>query len=97
VVRFSRALPVTFCDVPIHTDRPALSLRKSLEPEVATRAAALLSLSFWTPLFYITTVMPGANSWAGAPEADPRLHGAGVTPNCSSPPRWWRSISRRSP
>jgi hypothetical protein len=58
-----------------------LMWRKSLEPEVATRAAALLSLSFWTPLFYVTTVLPGANSWAGAPEADPRLHGAVVTPN----------------
>ena len=58
-----------------------LMWRKSLEPEVGIRAAALLSLSFWTPLFYITTVLPSANSWAGLPEADPRLHGAVVTPN----------------
>lgn len=55
--------------------------RKSNEPEVALRAAALLSLSFWTPLFYITSVLPGSTSWAGAPEADPRLRGGLVTPN----------------
>ncbi len=55
--------------------------RKSSEPEVALRAAALLSLSFWTPLFYITSLLPGSTSWAGRPEADPRLSGSLVTPN----------------
>jgi ABC-type transport system involved in multi-copper enzyme maturation permease subunit len=55
--------------------------RKSTEPEVALRVAALLSLSFWTPLFYITSVLPGSTSWAGAPESDPRLRGSLVTPN----------------
>ncbi len=55
--------------------------RDSREPEVAIRASALLSLAFWTPLFYITSVLPGSTSWAGAPESDPRLHGAIVTPN----------------
>ena len=55
--------------------------RKSSEPEIAVRAAALLSLAFWTPLFYITSVLPGSTSWAGAPEADPRLRGSLVTPN----------------
>ncbi len=55
--------------------------RQSREPEVALRAAALLSLSFWTPLFYITSVLPGSSSWAGAPMADPRLRGSLVTPN----------------
>src|SRR6185369_182247 len=34
--------------------------RRSKEPEVALRLAALLSLSFWTPLFYITSVLPGS-------------------------------------
>src|SRR5947209_8608184 len=55
--------------------------RKSKEPEVAVRAAALLSLSFWTPLFYITSVLPNSTSWAGAAESDPRLRGSLVTPN----------------
>jgi ABC-type transport system involved in multi-copper enzyme maturation permease subunit len=55
--------------------------RKSSEPNVALRAAALVSLSFWTPLFYITSLLSGSTSWAGAPGADPRLRGSLVTPN----------------
>jgi hypothetical protein len=55
--------------------------RRSREPEVAVRMAALLSLSFWTPLFYITTVLPESTSWAGAAAADPRVTGSLVTPN----------------
>src|SRR5439155_23464817 len=55
--------------------------RESREPEVALRVAALLSLSFWTPLFYVTSLLPGSTSWAGLPEADPRLRGSLVTPN----------------
>jgi len=55
--------------------------RKSEEPEVGLRAAVFLSLSFWTPLFYITTLLPGSTSWAGAVEKDPRLSGSLVTPN----------------
>ena len=58
-----------------------LMWRKSGEPHVAVRASALLSLSFWTPLFYITTVLPGSTSWAGAAAEDPRLTGELVTPN----------------
>lgn len=55
--------------------------RKSQEPETALLTAALLSLSFWTPLFYIQSILPGSTSWAGSPEMDPRLHGSLVTPN----------------
>src|SRR5436190_9052252 len=55
--------------------------RKSSEPEVALRVAALLSLSFWTPLFYIDSVLRGSTSCAGAAAADPRLRGSLVTPN----------------
>jgi len=58
-----------------------LLCRKSPEPEVAIRTAALLNLAFWTPLFYVTTVLPSATSWAGSPETDPRLHGSWITPN----------------
>jgi hypothetical protein len=55
--------------------------RNSAEPAVAVRMAGFLSLSFWTPLFYITSLLPGSTSWAGRPEADPRLNGSLVTPN----------------
>ena len=55
--------------------------RPSLEPEVAIRLAAVLSLAFWTPLFYITSVLPGSSSWAGPVDTDPRLTGSLVTPN----------------
>jgi hypothetical protein len=58
-----------------------LMWRKSSEPEIALRAAALLSLSFWTPIFYITSILPSSTSWAGSADADPRLRGAAVTPN----------------
>src|SRR3954451_11473582 len=50
--------------------------RRSSEPEIALRAAATVSLSFWTPLFYITSLLAGSTSWAGAPEKDPRLTGS---------------------
>src|SRR3979490_2616393 len=39
-----------------------LMWRKSSEPQIALRAAALISLSFWTPLFYITFVLPSSRS-----------------------------------
>ena len=55
--------------------------RVSCEPGVAIRLAALLSLAFWTPLLYITSVLPGSTSWAGPTTADPRLTGSIVTPN----------------
>lgn len=32
--------------------------RKSSEPEIAVRVAACLSLPFWTPLFYTTSLIP---------------------------------------
>ena len=55
--------------------------RPTQEPVAAVRATAALTLSFWTPLFYITSVLPGSTSWAGMPGADPRLSGSLVTPN----------------
>ena len=47
----------------------------------AAGTAAALSLSFWTPLFDITSVLPGSTSCAGLPGADPRLTGSLFTPN----------------
>jgi hypothetical protein len=55
--------------------------RDSKEPEVALSAAALLSASFWTPLFYITSVLPGSTAWAGNPDAIPHIAGFTFYPN----------------
>ena len=41
--------------------------RQSKEPEIAIVVAALISLSFWTPFFYITFLLPSATLWAGEP------------------------------
>ena len=37
--------------------------RESSEPKVAINVAAAISASFWTPLFYITSVLPGSTAW----------------------------------
>ena len=55
--------------------------RDSKEPDVAVKAAALISASFWTPLFYITSVLPGSTAWAGDPNAIPHLAGFTFYPN----------------
>ena len=55
--------------------------RDSKEPEVAITAAAMISASFWTPLFYITSILPGSTAWAGDPNAIPHLAGRVFYPN----------------
>ncbi len=55
--------------------------RDSKEPEVAVTVAALISASFWTPLFYITSVLPGSTAWAGDPRSIPHLAGFTFYPN----------------
>jgi Family of unknown function (DUF6640) len=55
--------------------------RESKEPEVAFKVAALISLSFWTPLFYVAFLVPGSTPWAGEPGAIPRVAGTAVYPN----------------
>lgn len=55
--------------------------RRSAEPELAMKIAALISLSFWTPFFYITAVLPNSTLWAGPPGAMPRVAGVIVYPN----------------
>jgi hypothetical protein len=55
--------------------------RRSLEPQVAFRVAAALSVAYWTPLFYIPLVLPSSTWWAGKPGAEPRLDGVMVYPN----------------
>ena len=41
--------------------------RQSKEPGIAIVVAAVISLSFWTPFFYITFLLPSATLWAGDP------------------------------
>jgi hypothetical protein len=55
--------------------------RQTSEPTVAITAAAAISASFWTPLFYITSVLPGSTAWAGDPNAVPTIAGHVFYPN----------------
>lgn len=55
--------------------------RSSREPAVAFTAAALISLAYWTPFFYVPFLLPEASYWAGRPGREPRWLGAVVYPN----------------
>jgi len=55
--------------------------RKSREPQVAITAATVLALSFWTPLLYVGSVVPGSSPWAGIPGHEPRVAGELFYPN----------------
>lgn len=55
--------------------------RDSKEPEVAIKVAALISLSFWTPFFYVTFLLPSSTLWAGEPDRIPHLAGRLFYPN----------------
>lgn len=55
--------------------------RESKEPEVAFKVVALISASFWTPLFYAASILPGSTPWAGEPGAEPHVAGVVVYPN----------------
>lgn len=55
--------------------------RPSKEPAVAFTAASLLSLSYWTPFFYVPSLLPQASYWAGIPGHEPRVSGLVLYPN----------------
>ena len=55
--------------------------RRSNEPEVAIKAAAALSASYWTPFFFIPYALPGSAYWAGIPGHEPRFRGIIYYPN----------------
>ncbi|MEO6816163.1 MAG: DUF6640 family protein [Edaphobacter sp.] len=55
--------------------------RRSSETSTAFTAAAVLSLSYWTPFFYVPILLPGASYWAGIPGHEPRIGGAVIYPN----------------
>ncbi len=55
--------------------------RKSSEPAVGVKAAALISASYWTPFFFITSLLPQSTAWAGDPDRIPKLAGHSFYPN----------------
>lgn len=55
--------------------------RRSREPEVAFKVAAILAVSYWTPLFFIPFLLPSSTWWAGIPGHEPRLDGMVFYPN----------------
>lgn len=55
--------------------------RESKEPAVAFTAASLLSLSYWTPFFYVPILLPTSSYWAGIPGHEPRFGGHILYPN----------------
>jgi hypothetical protein len=55
--------------------------RESKEPEVALKAAAFISLSFWTPFLYVGAIVPGATPWAGLADSVPHIAGYVFYPN----------------
>ncbi len=55
--------------------------RESKEPQVAITTAALISLSFWTPLFYVAFLVPGSTPWAGPLGQEPHFNGGVFYPN----------------
>ena len=55
--------------------------RRSLEPQAALTAAALLSASYWTPFFFVPFLLPGSSYWAGIPGHEPRVAGTIFYPN----------------
>ena len=55
--------------------------RRSAEPEVGLRVSLMISIAFWTPLFYIPYLLPSSTWWAGVPGAEPRIDGVAIYPN----------------
>lgn len=55
--------------------------RRTSEHSTAFTAAALLSLSYWTPFFYVPTLLPISSYWAGIPGHEPHIHGLLIYPN----------------
>lgn len=55
--------------------------RPSKEPNVAFTAAALLSLSYWTPFFYVPLMLPVSSYWAGIAGREPSFGGHILYPN----------------
>ena len=55
--------------------------RKSAEPRLAFKIGLIISIAYWTPLFYIPFALPSSSWWARRPGAEPRLDGFIFYPN----------------
>ena len=55
--------------------------RPSRDRGAAVTAASLLSLSYWTPFFYVPLLLPAASYWAGVPGHEPHWRDVTVLPN----------------
>lgn len=55
--------------------------RRSPEPLLGLRAATALLLAYWTPLFYVNSLVPGSSLWAGPSGEEPRWGDTIVYPN----------------
>jgi hypothetical protein len=57
--------------------------RRSVEPELGTKVAALISLTLWTPFLYAIYLVPGSSLWVGDPATPvpyPRVGGITLYP-----------------
>ncbi len=72
--KFQAALLLFFLAGACLTGIGAMWMQASRQP---IRIAGLLSLSFWTPIFYIKLLLPDSAAWAGVADAvDPDLASA---------------------
>lgn len=55
--------------------------RPSREPTTAFTSATLLSLSYWTPFFYVPQLLAPASYWAGIPGHEPHIGAHILYPN----------------
>jgi hypothetical protein len=55
--------------------------RRSPEPEIGARVAALIPIIFWGAFFYTTLLVPGTSLNASLKEAPPRILGITTYPN----------------
>ena len=56
--------------------------RRSTEPAVGIKVAALISVALWSPFLYITLLVPGTSLWVNGtpPDAAPRIAGMVIEP-----------------
>jgi hypothetical protein len=55
--------------------------RRSPEPEIGARVAALIPIIFWSAFFYTTLLVPGTSLNASLKETPPQILGIPVYPN----------------
>ena len=53
--------------------------RRSIEPELGIKVAALLALTLWTPFLYADHLVPGSSQSVNYPEPVPLPQVAGIT------------------